>query len=229
MNNVFWSSVGWIIAASGIGFAISAFFAGRVKLSRHRFLIPYVSITGIFLFSFVILNDIDIGSIFAKYWTWGILAGGLLSIYLIKTVKAQLASRQSYGAELVVDMAWAGLVYGMVDALFLNIMPVIAVWIGTAQFAWATTLAGKIGVGLIALIASLLVTLTYHLGYPEFRNKRVVMVLLGNSLITLAFLLGGNPLGSLISHTAMHLAAVLQGPETTIQLPPHYQVGYKPG
>lgn len=41
------------------------------------------------------------------------------------------------------------------------------------------------------------------------------------------FLLSGNPFGSLISHTVMHLAAVLQGPETTIQLPPHYQVGYK--
>jgi hypothetical protein len=229
MSYVFWSSVGWIIAASGIGFAISAFFAGRMKLSRHRFLIPYVSITGIFLFSFVILNDIDIGSIFAEHWAWGILAGGLLSIYLIKTVRAQPATRQSYGAELIVDMAWAGLAYGMVDALFLNIMPVLAVWIGATQFAWATTLAGKIGVGCMALIASLLVTLTYHLGYPEFRNKRVAMVLLGNSLITLAFLLSGNPLGSLISHTAMHLAAVLQGPETTIQLPPHYQVGYRPG
>jgi hypothetical protein len=41
--------------------------------------------------------------------------------------------------------------------------------------------------------------------------------------MTLAFLLSGNPLGALISHPAMHVAAVLRGPETTIQLPPHYQ------
>jgi hypothetical protein len=76
---------------------------------------------------------------------------------------------------------------------------------------------------MIGLFASLLVTLAYHLGYFEFRNKSVGLVLVGNTLITLAFLLSGNPFGSIISHTAMHVAAVLQGPETTIQLPPHYQ------
>jgi len=229
MNNVFWTSVGWVTAACGIGFAISAIFAGRMKLARHRFLVPYVSIAGIFLGGFFILNEINLASIFAERWIWGIAAGGLLSIYLVITVKAQPAARQSEGADLAFDLTWAGLVYGMMDALFLNIMPVIAVWIGTAHFAWSATPAGKIGVSFLALFASLLVTLSYHLGYPEFRNKSVSMVLLGNSLITLAFLLSGNPFGSLISHTAMHLAAVLQGPETTIQLPPHYRTSYHHG
>lgn len=223
MSNVFWSMVCWVIAASGIGFTISAVFSGWLKLSRRRFLIPYISIISIFLFSFIILNRVDVASILADNWIWGILAGGLLSIYLVKRVKAQSATRQVDGAELAFDMAWAGFVYGMVDALFLNIMPVIAVWMGTAQFAWTASLMGKVVVGFIALVASLLVTLTYHLGYPEFRNRSVGMVLIGNSLITLGFLLSGSPFGSLISHTAMHLAAVLQGPETTIQLPPHYQ------
>jgi hypothetical protein len=73
------------------------------------------------------------------------------------------------------------------------------------------------------LAASLLVTLAYHLGYPEFRSRKVGLVLVGNALITLAYLLSANPLGALISHTVMHLAAVIQGPETTIQLPPHLQ------
>jgi hypothetical protein len=200
-----------------------------MKLPRHRFLIPYVFIASIFIAGFIMLNEIDLAPIFTTNWGWGILAGGLLSAYLVKTVRAQPATRNSDGAVLAFDMAWVGLVYGAVDALFLNIMPIIAIRIGAAQFAWATTLAGKIGVGFIALITSLVVTLTYHLGYHEFRNKSVFMVLLGNSLITLAFLLSGNPLGSLISHTAMHLVAVWQGPETTIHLPPHYHAGYDSG
>ena len=225
--NAFWSAIGWVLAASGLGFAISAVFAGQMRLSRRLFLFPYVLFAGLFVYGFFKLNEIELVSLFADNWVWGILAGALLSLYLVRTVKAQPATRQSKGADLAVDMAWAGLVYGMLDALFLNILPVVAVWMGTAQFAWTGTLVGKIGVGLIALLASLLVTLTYHLGYPEFRNRHVLMVLLGNSLITLAFLLSGSPFGSLISHTAMHLAAVLQGPETTIQLPPHYQAGYR--
>jgi hypothetical protein len=31
----------------------------------------------------------------------------------------------------------------------------------------------------------------------------------------------------MISHALMHMAAVLQGAETTVQLPPHYQATVK--
>jgi len=208
--------------ASVLGFAISAFFAGWLKLSRRLFLVPYVTLVSIFLYTFFVLNEIDLVEILTKNWVWGIVIGGLVSIFLVKTVRSQPATRQSTGTTLGFDIAWAGLVYGFIDALFLNVMPVIVVWVGTSQFGWTETITGKIGVGVIGLFASLLVTLTYHLGYPEFRNKSVGLVLVGNTIITFAFLLSGNPFGSIISHTAMHIAAVLQGPETTIQLPPHY-------
>jgi hypothetical protein len=223
MSNEIWSMVGWVIAASVLGFVISAVFAGWLKLSRHLFLVPYVILVSIFLYSFIALNEFDLAEVLTKNWVWGIVVGGLVSIFLVKTVRSQPATRQSAGTALGFDIAWAGLVYGFIDALFLNVIPVIAIWAGTSQFGWAETVAGKIGIGVIGLFASLLVTLAYHLGYPEFRNKSVGLVLVGNTLITLAFLLSGNPFGSIISHTAMHIAAVLQGPETTIQLPPHYK------
>lgn len=127
MSSGLWSSILWVIGACAIGFAVSAIFAGGLKLSRRQFLIPYVAIVSIFLYSFTIRNEIDIIAIFTHNWAWGILAGGLMSLYLVRTVRAQPATRQSSGASLALDMAWAGLVYGMLDALFLNIMPVIAV------------------------------------------------------------------------------------------------------
>lgn len=223
MNNGLWPMIGWVIAASILGFAISAVFAGWLKFSRSRFLIPYVSLITIFLYSFAISSEIDVATFLTTNLIWGILAGGLVSIFLVKTVRAQPLSRQSSGVALLFDLTWAGLVYGLIDALFLNVMPVAAVWFGASHFGWSTTVMGRIAVAVMGLFASLLVTLTYHLGYPEFRNKQVGMVLAGNSIITLAFLLSGSPLGSMISHTAMHIAAVLQGPETTIQLPPHHR------
>ena len=223
MNNVLWSMVGWVITATVLGFAISTVFARWLRFTRPRFLIPYVSLASIFLYGFMLVNEVNAVAVLRENWAWGVLAGGLVSIFLVKTVRSQPLSRQSNGAGLVIDLAWAGLAYGMVDALFLNVMPVMAVWIGTSEYGWTATPFGKITVGLAGLFASLLVTLTYHLGYPEFRNKSVMLVLAGNSLITLAFLLSGNPWGSIISHTTMHVAAVLQGAETTIQLPPHYR------
>lgn len=211
MINEIWILVGWVIRASILGFVISAVFAGWMKLSRNRFLIPYVSIVSIFLCSFFVLNDIDAANLLTDNWTWGILAGVLVSIFLVKTVRTQPVSRQSTGAVLGLDIAWAGLVYGIIDALFLNVMPLVSVWIGASQFDWAGTLAGKIGIGAAGLFSSLLVTLTYHLGYPEFRNRSVGLVLVGNLIITIAFLLSGNPFGSLISHTAMHIEPCCKG------------------
>ena len=223
MSKEIWSMFGWVIVASILGFVISAIFAGRLRLSRHRFLIPYVSLVSIFPSSFIVQNKIDLTEILTENWAWGILAGGLVSIFLVKTVRNQPFSRQTRGADLIFDISWAGFVYGIIDALFLNVMPVVAVWVGASQFIWSANMVGKIGLGIVGLFASLLVTLAYRLGYPEFRNKSVGLVLVGNAIITLAFLLSSNPLGSLISHVAMHVAAVLQGPETTIQLPPHHQ------
>lgn len=224
MNKEFWVMVGWLIAASLLGFGISAVFAGWLRFERRRFLVPYVGLVSLFLYGFVSLNEIDSVSMLMTNRWWGILAGTLVSIFLVKTVREQPRSRHVSGLALIFDIGWAGLVYGLIDALFLNVMPVVIIWIGASSFGWAATPAGKFIFGGAGLFASLLVTLAYHLGYPEFRNRKVGMVLIGNSVITLAFLLSGNPLGSIISHTAMHLAAVLQGAETTIQLPPHHQV-----
>lgn len=221
MTDIFWLFIGWVIAASLLGFAISALFSGCLKLSRRAFLIPYVILTSLFLYSFVTWSEADLGALIAEYWLAGVIAGLLVGIILARNVRSQPASRRSNGGELVLDLAWLGLVYGVIDALFLNVLPVLAVWHGFAAFEWASSSAGILAVAGLALGASLMVTLTYHLGYPEFRNRKVGLVLIGNALITLAFLLSSNTLGALISHTAMHLAAVMHGPETTLQLPPH--------
>jgi hypothetical protein len=223
MNFPWWVAILWILGASLLGFLISAIFAGRMKCSRNLYLIYYIFVGSMFLAAFFRLGEIDVAASLSKNWFWGVLLGMLASVFLVRHVLSQPATRQHAGLTLVYDIAWPGLVYGLMDALLLNVMPVLAIWAGFSQFAWADTLAGRFGLGALGMVASLLVTLTYHLGYPEFRNRKVVKVLVGNSIMTLAFILSGNPLGALISHPAMHVAAVLRGPETTIQLPPHYQ------
>ena len=221
MTGELWSSLAWVLGAGLLGFAVSALFSGWLKLSRRRFLIAYVLLTAVFLYGFAWLGAIDVATLIGENWIAGVVAGVLVGAFLVRNVRSQPASRQSRGGELALDLGWLGLVYGLVDALFLNVMPVVAVWQGFAASQWSASFWGKVLIGVVALAASLLVTLAYHVGYPEFRNRKVGLVLVGNSLITLAYLVSGNPLGALISHTAMHLAAVLQGPETTIQLPPH--------
>ena len=223
MSIPLWTSIGWVIAASILGFAITAIFAWRLKLSRNRFLIPYVLLVGLFVCAFFVLDKVDVAAVLSRNWVWGIIIGVLVSILLIRNVRSQPRSLQINGAGLVLDLTWAGLIYGFTDGLFLSVMPVLAMSVGLAQLGWSATFIGRLGVGVFGLLASLVVAFAYHLGYPEFWGAKMRYVFIGNGIITLAFLVSGNPLASLISHLVMHMAAVLQGAETTVQLPPHYQ------
>lgn len=216
-------SILWIIGASLIGFGISAIFSGWLKLSRRLFLIPYFVVSGLVLFLFLHKNPIVNIEFWLHNWYWGLVASILAGAFLVKNVLSQPNSQTAKGLPFYGDMIWFGFTYGIIDGLFLNVMPVVAVMNIFSEKNLLGNIPGQVLVGLFALLASLVVTLFYHLGYPEFRNKSVLLVLLGNTIITLTFIVSGNPLAAVLTHTIMHVAAVFRGPETTIQLPPHYQ------
>ena len=65
------------------------------------------------------------------------------------------------------DIVWSGVVYYLVDALLLAVLPVLATWSAFSSANLTVTLPGKLQAGALAVIASLLVTSAYHLGYPE--------------------------------------------------------------
>jgi hypothetical protein len=213
----------WILGASILGFCVSAAFSGWLNLRRRLFLIPYILLAGAFLYAFYRLNTIDLAAAISHNLLWGVVAGIITGALMILNVRSQPATREATGGELLLNLVWAGLAYGIMDGLLLNVFPVLALQMGLSGAGWLSTWLGKLGFGLIALGASVWITLTYHAGYEEFRGSNMVKVLFGNALISLAYLVSGNPLGALIAHSVMHLAAVIQGPETTLQLPPHIQ------
>jgi hypothetical protein len=152
----------------------------------------------------------------------GVFGAILAGAFLVSNVLSQPASPRSTGLALVFDLLWLGVIYGTVDALLLSVLPILATWQSFGQLGWTTNWPGRIAVAAIALLFSLVVTAAYHLGYSEFQGAAVVGPLIGNGVSSLGYLLTNNPLGALLSHIAMHIASVLHGPATTIQLPPHY-------
>jgi hypothetical protein len=121
------------------------------------------------------------------------------------------------------ELLWVGVVYGLVDALLLSVLPVLATWQGFSALGWTSSLPGKIFVGAVAVLASLFVTVLYHLGYPECRAAGgIIGPTIGNGAMTLGYVLANNPIAAIFSHIAMHIAGVLHGPATVMQLPPHY-------
>ena len=73
----------------------------------------------------------------------------------------------------------------------------------------------------LRLQPSLAMTVIYHLGYTEFQGAAIVSAVIGNAIITLTYLLTGSPLAAVATHIIMHMAAVLHGMATTLQVPPH--------
>ena len=222
MAKAFTLNIVWIIAAALLGFTVVAVFAGMFRLPRSIFLVVYLALAAPFLYAFARWSSLSVSSLLRHNWVWGLIAAVIIGVFTVRNILSQPASPHSQGLSLAFDIFWLGIVYGALDALFLSVLPVLATWQAFSAVGWTHTLSGKILVGVIALIASLIVTIAYHLGYPEFRAGGVMGPSIGNGVMSLGYILTNNPIAAIFSHIAMHIAGVLQGPATVMQLPPHY-------
>ena len=212
----------WLLTGTVLGFVIAAVFAGWLRLARPIYLIPYVVLAVAFLYRYVRWSKVDLIQCLRHRWGWGIVAGILAGLFAVQSVMRQPQSPTPQGATLVIDLFWLGVVYGTVDGLLLSVLPVFAVWEALTKQGWTGRWPGRIGSGLLALLASMVVIAVYHLGYPEFRGPQVLFPVFGVGVMSLVYIITGSPISALISHIAMHIAAVRYGLQTAIQLPPHY-------
>jgi hypothetical protein len=216
------SSIIWILSASFLGFAIAAVFAGWLKLKRNVYLFFYIPLVAALFVAFMLFNKLNIKDIILHNWVWGLLGALLAGGFVIKNVLSQPSSEKQKGMALVGDVLWPGFTYGLIDALLLSVLPILAVRIAITDTAWIDSMTGEIGFIVLGLLASFFTTTAYHLGYPEFRSKKVIWPNVGNGVLSLAYLLTMNPLAAILPHIAMHILAMLHGPKTTGQVPPHY-------
>lgn len=212
----------WVMGASILGFGIAAIFVGWFRLKRNVYLLFYIPLVTVFFLAFIISKHLDIKELFLNRWSWGLLGTALASAFVIKNVYSQPSSERNKGFALLSDIFWSGFAYGLCDALLLSVLPILAVQSALSGTDWLTGWIGSIGIGLVALITSCFVTAIYHIGYPEFRGKKVIFPVIGNGVLSLAYLLTMNPLAAILPHIAMHIAAMIHGRETTGQVPPHY-------
>ncbi len=111
------------------------------------------------------------------------------------------------------------MIYGTVDGLLLLAFPWVVAW--RALGAERGGMWRKVRAGALAWIAVLVVTTTYHLGYGDFRSRKIVQPNIGSTIGVVPTLLSANPVASPIGHAAMHVAAVIHAPGTDLYLPPH--------
>lgn len=214
----------WVLAAGATGAASAAVFAGLLGWTRDRFVAVHAGAVLALALGYLRWSGTSVVRQVRRRWKAGLLGGLAIGALLGYHVLALPGPRVSEDHALAARLAWLGLVYGVADAVLLSVLPVLAGY-GSEPAELMQRAGYRLRAGGRAVLASLLVTAMYHLGFPEFRGRALVQPLIGNGVMTAGYLLTGNPLTPAVAHVLLHGAAVLRGPETTVQLPPHRPAG----
>jgi hypothetical protein len=150
----------------------------------------------------------------------GVVFAGVMAIVVLRTADSTV---RPDGLALVGAVAWRGVLYGAVDGLLLSAFPILAVFAGFKGTGFRARRSGKLAIGALALMASLAMTASYHLGYEQFRSSEIKSPLTGDVLWSVPTLLTLNPIAAPIAHVGLHVTAVLHSYDTDLFLPPHTQ------
>jgi hypothetical protein len=212
----------WILAAAAIGFAISAIGAQGLHLPRHWIVMALaISVTPL-IAAYARSKRLDIAGMIRHHWVWALVRGVAMGLILVVLVLPDDPTAPPRGTELAFDVVWLGAVYGAAEALLVNVLPMMAAWQIFVHAGLTRTIRGKVAAWLFTIVANLLVTSAYNLGFPEFRGPEISGPVTSNFLIGVGFVMAPNPMISIVSHVVLHIASVLAGSDGPVNLPPHY-------
>jgi hypothetical protein len=212
-----WLGIGLIVS-----FLVPFVLADQLEIQPDVYYGLYgLAAVGLFL-GWVRSTNQHLGGLFSRRWRLALLLGLTFAVISVLIVlNSENSTPHPEGAEFVGAIIWRGLFYGAVDGLLLSAFPILVVFAAFADSRLRQTRMGTVGVGVLALVASLLITATYHLGYSDFRSSKVRKPLVGDLVWSIPTLATLNPVGAPIAHAGLHVAAVTHSYETDTFLPPH--------
>lgn len=216
---LFLSHLLWIPAGAAVGFGAAFLFGDLLTLPVDLYYLIYFAVVVGFLAFYAGRTGLNVRAWASCRLAWGIGLGVLGGLVLMWGVLARPPTARLAGVELWWAVVWRGLVYGTVDGLLLLAFPWLVVW-RTVE-AERGRFGAKLGAAAVAWAGILLVTTAYHLGYGDFRSRKIVQPNLGSTLGSIPTLVTANPVASPVSHVFLHVAAVLHAPGTDLFLPPH--------
>lgn len=222
-NSDTWSTqLRWFAAAAVVGFGVPYLGSSVLEPQHDLYLgIYFASVLALFT-AYARSTELDVRRTVTRHWKLGTLLGLVFGVVLVRNVFSEDGTPRPDGAYFVFELIWRGGIYGAIDALLLTVLPCLVVYrsLGGRLTTWRRRIA-YFGASL-ALVGT--ITAVYHLGYSQYREHGVGAPETGNAIISMPMLLSANPIGSVIDHSAMHIAAVIHSYETEVRLPPATEV-----
>jgi hypothetical protein len=204
---------------AGVGFGLSFVFGDLITMPVDLYYLVYFAGVIGFLVFYVRRTRFPVRTWAGRRILPALVLGVVGGLVLSRGVMMRPPTAPLRGAELAWALLWRGLVYGSVDGLLLVAFPWVVTW--RALEAERGRGQRKLAAAVAAWAAVLLVTTAYHLGYADFRSRRVAQPNIGATITALPTLVTANPIAGPISHVFLHVTAVLHAPETDLYLPPH--------
>ena len=212
----------WLAGAFVLSFLVPYVVADRLGLQRDVYYGVYVAAVAALCIGWMRDTRQSPRELLGRRLPWALgLGAAFAALAAVMVVRTEDATAHPDGIEFVGALLWRGLVYGTADGLLLTAFPIVVVFAALSGSALRRRRGGVVAVGAIALVASMLMTATYHLGYEQFRSDELRKPVAGDLLWSPPTLLTVNPVGAPIVHASMHVSAVAHSYDTDVFLPPH--------
>jgi hypothetical protein len=212
-------NLAWFAGVCVVAFLVPYLGVSVLDLQHDVFYLVYFAITIALVATYVRVERVDVVAIFGRRWRWSLGLGVVVAAFLVFNVfNTEDATSRPHGAYFVFELLWRGVGYGVIDTLLLTIFPCFVAH--KLLHGRVDGLKGKLRFTALTLPLVLIVTATYHWGYPQYRQDGLSRPETGNVLISVPTFATANPVGSVVAHVSQHVAAVTHSYESRIFNPP---------
>jgi hypothetical protein len=216
----------WLAGGALLFFLVPLVGADVLGLQPDLYYLAYFTVAVAWFAVFVTTHAAALRELWRHNLGLSLGVGAVVGAGLALMVFGQEATDHPDGWRYAFEILWRGVVYGSVDALTLFVFPAAVAYLlmhGNREGA-----RRKVGFAGLALALSMLVSATYHLGYPEYRDSDLRSPEIGTVAANIPTALTGNPLGAVVAHGTVHVAAVVHQREggSTQMLPPKVTADY---
>jgi hypothetical protein len=218
----------WLWLAGGIVLFFAVPFVGTdlLGLQPDLYYLFYFTIAMVWFAAFLATYRTQLRSLWRLNLKWSLAVGALAGMAVAAIVFGSAGTDHPDGWRWWLEIAWRGVVYGSVDTLTLFVFPAAVAYL--VMHGDRTGARRKIGYAGLVLGLSLLVSASYHLGYPEYRDADLRSPLIGTVMADSSAVFTGNPVGAFLTHVPAHVSAVVHQEEggNTQMLPPKVTADY---
>ena len=214
---VWWGSAIWLGGVIAAAFLIAWLSGTRLHIRRVWYIPLLLALTAGLSIGYLSWLGVGLTDVASAHWGWGLLAAALAPVVLYKPMQHQPVTRHVQGGQLRREIVWEGGAYGIAEGVLLSALPPFITWQMVHALGWDGNGVEAVARWTLPVVAAAVVVVIHHLGYWNFRNRILLPVSLGLTVLTVGFLVTASWIAPALGHVFMHVEGTVHG----IDMPPN--------